>query len=330
MTVLITGAAGYVGSATAHHLSRYHDKPKMIGVDNLTAPGTCPLPADFDCLHGDVGHEAFMANVIDRYRVKHIVHCAAKIVVPESVAEPYEYYANNTAATLALLKVALRKNVRGVVFSSTAAVYGDADMRDRPLHEDDACHPCSPYGQSKLMVEQFLHDAWHAYTFSSVSLRYFNVAGADPMLQTGPHTEGATHLITRAVRAALGRIPKLLVYGDGIDKRDYVHVSDVAEANALSLEWLGRNAGQIVCNIGTGIGTSAMDILAKLRDMGVVFNWDYARRREGDPASVVANIAAAQKHLNWAPRHDLQSILETAIQWEKMNAQGRRAASASV
>lgn len=319
MTIMVTGAAGYIGSQIVHSLSRLHDQPHVIGVDNLSTGHTCPLPRGFECFHGDVGHEAFIDNLLARYKVKQIIHCAAKVIVPESVEKPLEYYQNNTAASLTLIRAARRANVDSFIFSSTAAVYGQ-ELVNRPLKENDVCRPCSPYGHSKLMVEQMLKDNMIDSAMAVVVLRYFNVAGADPLGQTGQFTEHASHLVSRAVRAGLGLIPMLQVYGDGTDVRDYVHVADLARAHIQALDWCKTyGPGNIATfNVGSGRGYSVNDVIkavsASVRhDVPVV----QAQRREGDPFYVVADTNFIKSVLDWEPRYDLRTIVGHAIAWER-------------
>lgn len=315
MTILVTGAAGYIGSQIVHTLNRVYEQVKVIGVDDLSTGHTCPLPRDFECFHGDVGHQRFMGNLIDRYKVKRIVHCAAKVVVPESVEFPVHYYENNTAATLALAAVAVDRGVEGIVFSSTAAVYGQM-LGGRLVKEDDQKKPVSPYGWSKLMAEQMLRDVHIATGLDVTILRYFNVAGADPLGRTGPNTEHGSHLIPRVVRAGLGRIPKLLVYGDGQDVRDYVHVADLAAAHLSAIYY--ERGGCREFNVGTGRGYSVMEVIEAVEDaLGTPVPWEPAQRREGDPRSVVADSSSIQHVLGWRSKYELKDMVQHAIDWER-------------
>ena len=315
--ILVTGAAGYIGSQIVHALYRLYDQPRVIGVDNLSTGHACPLPHGFECFHGEIGAGQFMTNLMDRYKVTQIIHCAAKVVVPESVEQPLVYYRNNTADSFRLIEVAVKARVQGFVFASTAAVYGTPDLVQRPLREDDPCRPCSPYGQSKLMVEQYLRDVHTAEGLSVVILRYFNVAGADPLMRTGPRTEAASHLIPRVVRAGLGLIPKLFLYSQS-DTRDYVHVADIADVNIRALEWANREGGCLTLNVGTGVKTTGIDVLTCTA--GILAHYipfELAQRREGDPPSVVADIRQIGAKLNWAPQYSLHQIIEDAIRWER-------------
>lgn len=317
MTILVTGAAGYIGSQIVHQLHRYYDQPKVIGVDDLSSGYTCNLPHGFECFMGKVQHADFMTNLIRRYKVRQIVHCAASVVVPESVAQPMSYYANNAMATFDLMRLAIMEKVEGFVFSSSAAVYGQPEF-PQPIREDDRTKPMSPYGWSKLMTEQMLRDAYVAHGMNTVNLRYFNVAGADPLCQTGQTNPNATHLITKAVRAVVLKRP-LTVYGDGSDVRDYVHVADVAEANLRALEWAARHNGCLTLNVGRGQGCSVVDVVAavsRAAHTGVPMS-EFAQRREGDPLSIVADTRLITERFNWTPQYDLNAMVEHAIRWEK-------------
>lgn len=315
--ILVTGAAGYIGSQIVHQLYRLHDRPQVIGVDTMSAGYTCNLPKGFECIVGNAGDRAFMSHLIDSYKVKQIIHCAASVVVPDSVALPMDYYQNNVINSHALIETAIRKKVEGFVFSSSAAVYGQPEF-NRPIQEDDATRPCSPYGWSKLMTEQMLKDAHVAHGMNTVILRYFNVAGADPLGQTGQTNPNATHLITKAVRAVVLRKP-VPIFGDGTDVRDYVHVADVADANTLALEYTRRHNGCLTLNVGRGVGMSVMDVLHIVRaavrraKQAAV---EFKDRREGDPVSIVANTRLIQQKFNWAPRYGLNDMVKDALKWE--------------
>jgi UDP-glucose 4-epimerase len=317
MTILVTGAAGYIGSQIVHTLHRTFEQPKLIGLDNLSAPKTCALPNGVQCLFGEIGDRKFMVNVLDRFGVTKIIHCAAKVIVPESVEHPLRYYKNNVSDTMTLLEAAVEFGC-DFIFSSTAAVYGEADLRVGQLREDDACRPVSPYGAGKLMIEQVLDDLYHSDGLRSVCLRYFNVAGADPLGLTGPNTEAASHLIPRVVRAGMGLIPTVFVTGDGNDRRDYIHVADVAAANMAALEWTGRYTEPLTVNVGRGVPVTINDVIAEVEhQLGKKVPVTPApRRREGDPRECVANVKLIKERFNWEPQYSLRQIVEHAISWE--------------
>jgi UDP-glucose 4-epimerase len=314
--ILVTGAAGFIGSQIVHTLSRLHDQPKVIGVDDLSAGYTCNLPHDFECFMGNVGHREFMGNLIHRKKVTQIIHCAASISVPASVANPQEYYDNNVLASYSLIKTAIDHGVDGFVFSSSAAVYGQPDFH-HPTREDDACRPCSPYGWSKMMTERMLQDLYPAHHMNTVILRYFNVAGADPLMQTGETSPASTHLIKKACQSALG-MKGFTLFGDGYDRRDYVHVADVADANILALQHTARHNGCLTLNVGTGQGATTLDVLNTVNRLSPKpFTWTSAQRREGDPVSIVANTNLIRDRFNWTPKYSLVDIVEHALKWEK-------------
>lgn len=311
--ILVTGASGYIGSMTLHTLQRSYPHRKCMGIDLY------PLPAKWRCAVGDIGNPYFMEDLIQRYKIKQIIHCAAKVSVPESVDKPLEYYQANVSKSLNLIEAAVETGVEGFVFASTAAVYGDGDCRgDRPLREDESCLPLSPYGQSKLMVEQILHDSFVTVAMNTVILRYFNVAGADPLLETGPKTEYASHLIPRVVRAGLGLIPHVDVYGDGTERRDYVHVADVAEANISALAYAEKHSECVTFNVGTGYGASTNEVIKVVEDtLRKPVPTHTAQPREGDPKSVIANVSLAWQRMGWAAQHDITDIVKDAVAWER-------------
>jgi UDP-glucose 4-epimerase len=244
-------------------------------------------------------------------------------VVPDSIRDPLGYYRNNTLNTCLLLDAAVAAGVNQFIFSSTAAVYGNPDRV--PVPEDAAAAPISPYGTSKLMSEIMLHDTSRAHDLRFVVLRYFNVAGADPKGRTGQSTPAATHLIKVACEVALGKRPKLDVFGtdystpDGTCVRDYIHVSDLARAHTAALAHLRRGGASATFNCGYGHGASVYDVLAAVRRAcGHDFPVEIAGRREGDPASLVADARRIRGSLDWRPQYDdLDTIVGHALAWER-------------
>ncbi|MBV9079450.1 MAG: UDP-glucose 4-epimerase GalE, partial [Methylobacteriaceae bacterium] len=242
MTVLVTGGAGYIGS---HMVLALRDRgERVVVLDNLSTGFDWAVPEGVPLVVGDMGDGALIARTIAEHGVEAIAHFAAKIVVPESVADPLGYYLNNTAKARSLIEAAIGAGVARFIFSSTAAVYGDVSAE--PVGEETRPEPVSPYGRSKLMTEWILRDAGVAHGLRSVILRYFNVAGADPGGRVGQSTPAATHLIKVAAQAALGQRPRLEVFGtdyptpDGSCLRDYIHVTDLAEAHLAALNHLRR------------------------------------------------------------------------------------------
>ena len=321
MTILVTGGAGYIGSQMAYQL--VDSGERVVVLDNLSTGFDWTFPPGVPMVAGDVGDERLLEAVIADHGISAILHFAASVVVPESVADPLRYYRNNTVNSRALIDAAVRGRVEHFIFSSTAAVYGEP--AEVPIAEDAPTRPMSPYGSSKLMVEMMLRDAAQAHGLRYMILRYFNVAGADPQLRTGQATRGATHLIKVAAETALGLRPKLEIYGtdyptpDGTCIRDYIHVGDLAAAHSDALRYL-RNGGEpLTLNCGYGRGFSVLEVIeAVKRASGVDFRVEIAARRPGDPARIVAAADRARALLGWQPRlGDLSTIVAHALAWER-------------
>jgi UDP-glucose 4-epimerase len=321
MTILVTGGAGYIGSHMVHELVDAGE-PAVV-LDNLSTGFRFLIPSSVPFVAGSTGDRDLVAQTIARYGITAIIHFAASIVVPESVADPLGYYGNNTMNTCTLLDVAIKSGVRQFIFSSTAAVYGTGEQT--PMREDAATLPISPYGMSKLMSEIMLHDAGKAHGLRFVILRYFNVAGADPKLRTGQSTAGATHLIKVACETALGKRAKIDIYGtdyptpDGTCIRDYIHVSDLARAHSAALGYLRRGGASATFNCGYGRGASVLEVIDSVRRAsGRDFPVEISGRRAGDPAAVVANVDRIRATLDWRPQfQDLDTIVAHAFAWER-------------
>lgn len=321
MGVLVTGGAGYIGSHMAHALADAGEP--VVVLDNLSTGFAWALPGSATLVTGDMGDEELVDRTIRQHKIEAIVHFAAKIVVPESVADPLGYYLNNTVKSRALLAAAVAGGVKHVIFSSTAAVYGEP--KTMPVAEDVPLDPVSPYGRSKLMTEWMLADVARAHPLTYVALRYFNVAGADPKGRTGQSTANATHLIKVACQAALGTRPGLEVFGtdyptpDGSCLRDYIHVTDLAEAHLSALRHLRAGGASGVYNCGYGQGYSVLDVIDVVKRVsGVDFPVKLSPRRPGDPAAIVAKADRIRGDLGWQPRlDDLETIVRHALDWEK-------------
>jgi UDP-glucose 4-epimerase len=321
MTILVTGGAGYIGSHMVHTLADAGER--VVVLDNLSTGFEWAIPKGVPLVVGETGDQLRVAALIAEHRVDSIIHFAASIVVPDSVRDPLGYYRNNTANSRALLEVAVNSGVKQFIFSSTAAVYGNPATS--PVKEDAPLAPMSPYGNSKLMTETMLKDVGAAYDLKSVTLRYFNVAGSDPALRTGQSTLGATHLIKVAVEAALGMRPKLDVYGtdydtpDGTCVRDYIHVTDLASAHMAALTHLRRGGDSATFNCGYGHGYSVLEVVDAVKRVSKCdFKVEFAPRRPGDPAMIVADSARIRAQLGWTPRFDdLDLIVEHALAWER-------------
>jgi UDP-glucose 4-epimerase len=321
MTILVTGGAGYIGSHMVHEL--VDSGEPVVVLDNLSTGFRFLLPNSVPFVSGSTGDRDLVSQTIARYGITAVIHFAASIVVPESVSDPLGYYRNNTMNTCTLLDAAIKSGVRQFIFSSTAAVYGNAEQN--PLREDAATLPISPYGTSKLMSEIMLHDAGNAHGLRFVVLRYFNVAGADPKLRTGQSTAGATHLIKVACEAALGKRPRIEIYGtdyptpDGTCVRDYIHVSDLARAHSAALGYLRRGGGSATFNCGYGRGASVIEVIDSVRRVsGRDFPFEVSGRRAGDPPALVADVDRIRTTLDWRPQfQDLDTIVAHAFAWER-------------
>jgi UDP-glucose 4-epimerase len=261
--------------------------------------------------------------VINSHPIDSIVHFAGSVVVPDSMRDPLAYYRNNTMTTRSLLNVAVKCNIKRFIFSSTAAVYGNPDQV--PVPETAPTRPMSPYGSSKLMTEIMLHDVAAAHDMNYVVLRYFNVAGADPLVRIGLATVGATHLLKIAVEAATGQRAKIDVFGtdyptpDGSCIRDFIHVSDLAQAHRAALSYLRNGGRSTTLNCGYGRGYSVLETIEAVRRVSRRnFAVQYAARRPGDIMTMVADTRRIRSTLDWAPQYDdIESIAAHALAWEQ-------------
>ena len=321
MTILVTGGAGYIGSQMVHALVDAGER--VVVLDNLTTGFDWAVAPGVPLVVGDTGDQAQVAALMAEHRVDAVIHFAASIVVPDSVRDPLGYYRNNTANSRSLIETAVKHGVRHFIFSSTAAVYGNPQRI--PVREDDPTVPTSPYGSSKLMTEVMLRDSGAAYGLRHVILRYFNVAGADPLGRAGQSTKGATHLIKVALEAALGRRPKVDVFGtdyptpDGTCIRDYIHVADLVAAHSDALAYLRGGGSSTTLNCGYGRGFSVLNVIETVKRVsGVDFTVEFTGRRAGDPAQIVAACDRARSTLGWQPRFDdLTRIVADALAWER-------------
>lgn len=323
MNVLVCGGAGYIGSHMVRRLAAAGHRVTVF--DNLST-GHREAVAAAELVVGDLLDPSALAQLFGRCRFDAVVHFAARSLVGESVAQPYLYYENNVVGSLNLLRAMRETGVERIVFSSTAAVFGHPERE--PIDEDHPTRPINPYGASKLMVERLLADAAQAYGLRSVSLRYFNAAGAATEGGIGEAHEPETHLIPNVLRSALGQGPALKVFGtdyptrDGTCVRDYVHVDDLCEAHLAALTFMGETAGAHVFNLGNGQGFSVLEVLdAAARVVGARIDYETAPRRPGDPAVLVASSRKAREQLGWSPRHtDIEAIIASAWNWHRAPA----------
>lgn len=321
MAVLVTGGAGYIGSHMVNELIDLGET--VIVVDDLSTGVKWLVPDSVPLFIGRVGDMQLISAIIDAFHVESILHFAAAIVVPDSVKNPFLYYENNTSESRTLFATAVDHGVKHIVFSSSAAVYGNPATS--PVTEAAELRPVSPYGSSKLMTEIMLRDADRAHGLRYVALRYFNVAGADPLRRTGQSGHNATHIIKVAVQAALGLRDGVCLFGsdyatpDGTCVRDYVHVTDLVRAHAAALNHLRQGGESIALNCGYGHGFSVLEVIEAVRRVsGVQFPVRMAARRPGDPAELVASNVHIKAVLDWAPMYDdLDQIVAHALTWEE-------------
>jgi len=332
MTILVTGGAGYIGSHMVHALVDAGER--VVVLDNLSTGFDWAVPKTATLVVGESGDQALVSRLISQHGIEAIIHFAASLIVPDSVADPLRYYRNNMVNSRALIECAVKGGVKRFIFSSTAAVYGNPAKV--PVGEDDPLKPMSPYGWSKLMTEVMLRDAGAAHGLAHVILRYFNVAGADPALRIGQSTANATHLIKVAVETALGLRPKMHVFGtdyetpDGTCIRDYIHVSDLVRAHSDALAYLRAGGVSETLNCGYGRGFSVLEVVDTVKRVaGVDFAVEMAPRRAGDPARIVAGSERIRAVLGWRPQHDdLATIARHSLDWERKLAAAGGAARA--
>ncbi|HZT70491.1 MAG TPA: UDP-glucose 4-epimerase GalE [Terriglobia bacterium] len=318
MRVLVTGGAGYIGSQTAKALAREGHEPVVL--DNL-ATGHRETVKWGPFIQGDVGNKEFLERVFKDHRIEAVLHFAASLLVGESMTNPQKYFWNNVVNTLVLLDTMKARDVKYIVFSSSAAVYGNPERV--PIPEDHPKNPVNPYGESKLSMERSIHWYGVAYGIRGVALRYFNAAGADLEGELGEEHDPETHLIPLVIKAALGQAPPVNIFGtdyptpDGTAIRDYIHVVDLADAHVRALEYLTAGGESTELNLGTGEGHSVREVVAGVARLcgGCVPSKD-APRRAGDSAILIADPSRAREVLGWRPRYsDLDTIIASAWKW---------------
>jgi len=319
--ILVTGGAGYIGSHVVRDLAENGYNP--IIYDNLsTGNKKSILYGTF--IEGDLNDKALLVDTITTYNIKDVIHFAAFIIVQESVSKPLKYYINNFVNSSNLIQACIEKKVNNFVFSSTAAVYGIPSKF--PVDENAELKPINPYGNSKMFTEILLKDvAMVNPNFNYIALRYFNVAGADRKTRIGQNYKKPTHLMTLALKTALGKFPELKVFGtdynttDGTTIRDYIHIDDLSNAHLLSLEYLRENKKSRIFNCGYGQGYSVLEVIKVVKEVTKIdFKVIHSERREGDPPILIADSTLIKNQLDWNPQYnDLQYIIKSAWEWEK-------------
>ena len=320
MKILVTGGAGYIGSHVVKVLGQRGYE--ILVYDNLSTGHEWAVLYG-RLVRGDLSDKVFLDKIIKEFNPDAIMHFAAFIQVEESVRDPLKYYRNNTVNTLNLLEIMQKNGIKNFIFSSTASVYGIPEKI--PVGEDTPLNPVNPYGSSKAAVEWILNDLSQASDFNYISLRYFNVAGADPEGRIGQKYKEVTHLITRALKTAKGIFDKLQIFGtdypttDGTCIRDYIHVDDLAMAHLITLDYLLDKGKSEVFNCGYGYGYSVKEVVEAVKKITHIdFKTEEVGRRPGDPPVLVADSSRLKSELNWKPMHaDLEYIIMTAWEWEK-------------
>ncbi len=325
MAILVTGGAGYIGSHTVAELLDANEE--VVILDNLQKGHRDAVLGGKLCV-GDLRDDAFLDKVFKENDIESVIHFAADSLVGESVTEPLKYYNNNVVSTLKLLTKMNEYGVNKIVFSSTAATYGEPE--NIPIMEKDKTFPTNPYGETKLAVEKALKWADNAYGIKYTSLRYFNAAGAHISGKIGEDHQPESHLIPIILQVALGKREAINIFGEDYDTRDgscirdYIHVTDLAQAHILALKKLRAGGESSIYNLGNGKGFSVKEVVELTREVtGINIKAIVAERRAGDPAVLIATSEKIQKELNWKPKYnELRTIIETAWQWHKNHPNG--------
>ena len=322
MRILVTGGAGYIGSCVANLL--LDEGYEVHIVDNFSTGSRSLLPPKAKIYELDIGFELKITKLLKKIAPKVVIHFAGSVEVEESMINPLKYYDNNIAKSIIFMKSCINANVENFIFSSTAAVYGFSDKKI-PIKEDAYKEPQSPYGSSKLILEDLIKEVSSKFKFKSLVFRYFNVAGADKKLRTGQIKDPATHLIKIACEVACGKRENISIFGndystfDGTCIRDYIHVSDLAELHLLGTEYLCNGGKSKILNCGYGVGFSVLEVINKVKEISKNnFEVLIKPRRKGDPEFLVANSELCKKILDWVPKHNkLDEIIKDSLEWEK-------------
>lgn len=321
MSILVCGGAGYIGSHVVKLLIEKNED--VIVVDNLSTGHVDAVDEKAKLEIGDLRDKEFLRRVFSKYKIDGVINFAAYSLVGESVIEPLKYFNNNVCGAISLIETMKEFNVKNIVFSSTAATYGEPESI--PIKEDDKTVPTNPYGESKLMIEKILKWSDKAFGLKYVVLRYFNVAGAHPNGEIGEAHTTETHLLPIILQVALGQREKISIFGDDYDTkdgtciRDYIHVMDLADAHILALERLKKGGESNIYNLGNGEGFSVKEVIDVVRKVtGHKIPAEISPRRAGDPAKLVASSKKAIDELGWNPKYNtLEQIIESAWKWHK-------------
>lgn len=327
--ILVCGGAGYIGSHMVYDLIGRGEK--VLIVDNLQTGHRDAVHPDAKFLQGDIRDRKFMKTVFDNHDIEAVIHFAANSLVGESMTKPLEYYDNNVFGTQVLLESMKEAGVKHVVFSSTAATYGEP--KRVPIEESDMTSPTNAYGETKLSMEKMFKWADTAHGIGYVSLRYFNVAGAHESAKIGEDHNPETHLIPLILQVPLGKRAQISIYGDDYDTpdgsciRDYIHINDLTDAHYRALKYLKDGGSSEIFNLGSGSGYSVKEMIeAARRVTGHSIPAEITPRRSGDPARLIASSEKAKRHLGWSPKHkNIEDIIASAWAWHKSHPEGFKA-----
>ena len=326
MKILVVGGAGYIGSHCVKGL--LNKGYEVVVIDNLYRGHRKAVDSKAVFYKGDINNASLLDKVFKEHKITGVIHFAANSLVGESMQDPLTYFHNNVGGMESLLEAMQRHQVKYIVFSSSAAVYGEP--KQIPIKEEDPTIPTNPYGETKLMMEKMMKWCDSAYGMKYVALRYFNVAGADPSGVIGEDHRPETHLIPLVIEAALGRHPQLTIYGndyptkDGTCVRDYIHITDLIDAHILALDYLLKGGKSDVFNLGSATGYSVQEIItAATKVMGMKVPTIMGPRRAGDPSVLIASREKAVKILHWTPKHDsIEECIKDAYNFAKTHKNG--------